>query len=318
MISVIVPVYNVAKYLKKCVDSILSQSYKDYEVILVDDGSTDDSGHICDEYVQKFPCIRVLHSKNGGLSVARNRGREASKGEYITYIDSDDVVSPDYLEVLYNLIQKYNADVSCCEFNFFTDNNELEFDLSNGIERCLSGNQAASKMLYGELHGSSACAILIKRSIAELNEFSKGKYHEDDLVSFKFYLSANKVAITSKKMYWYFQRPGSIMHSSYGQIAIDELNAADYIVNICNNYDSIVKNAAFVKKYCNYRDVFVTYPEIKTIDIETYIRIKNELKKMARIIIRDKNASKRIRLSSFMCFLFGMNIMKTIYKKLGI
>lgn len=318
MISVIVPVYNVEKYLSRCIDSIVNQTYKDFEVVLFDDGSTDRSGKICDEYSTRYSNVKVIHSENGGLSNARNSGRVASKGEYITYIDSDDVISPDYLEVLINLNKKYDADVSCCEFNFFTNDSEIIFDSSNTIEKSLTGAEAAAQMLYGTLHGSSACAILMKRSIADSNEFTKGKYHEDDLVSFKFFLSANTVAVTSKRMYWYFQRPGSIMHSAYGQIALDEIDAADYIVDTCSNYDSSVIKASYVKKYSNYRDVLLTYPDIKTIDFETYIRIKKELKRTSQKIIRDNKALKRIRLSSFVCLFLGVKAMRLFYKKLGI
>lgn len=306
MVSIIVPVYNTEKYLRRCIESILKQTYKDFEVILVDDGSTDDSGKMCDDYAAKNSNLRVLHSKNEGPSAARNRGREASIGEYITFVDSDDVISPDYLEVLHNLVEKYDAEISCCEFNFFTDKEELVFDTKNGIERCLTGEQAASQMLYGRLHGSSACAILMKREIAEGNTFSNGKYHEDDLVSFKYYLSANKVAVTSKRMYWYYQRPGSIMHSEYGQIAIDELDAADYIVNTCRNYNSIIKNASYVKKYCNYRDVLATYPNIKKLSPEIYGRIKCGIKSVSKQIIKDKNAGKKLRLSALKCLVLGV------------
>lgn len=306
MISIVVPVYNVEKYLPRCLDSILKQTYKDYEVVLFDDGSSDNSGKICDEYVAKNSNMRVLHSQNGGLSAARNRGRAASSGEYITYIDSDDVVSPDYLEVLYNLIQKNDADVSCCEFKFFSTDSELVFDSTTGNEKCLIGIQAASEMLYGKLHGSSACAILMRRDIAEANEFSNGKYHEDDLVSFKFYISAKKVAVTSKRMYWYYQRPGSIMHSEFGQIAIDELDAADYIVNICESYGELLRNASYVKKYCNYIDVLKTYPNLNKLSPETYIRIKDGLKKVAKKILIDNKATIGMRLSALGFLILGI------------
>ncbi len=221
MISVIVPVYNVEKYLSRCIDSILNQTYTDYELILVDDGSTDNSGKICDDYAEKKSNIKVIHQKNGGLSSARNTGTDNSKGSYITFIDSDDLVSNTYLETLFELLKKYDADISCCDFSFFYDESEIVNEQNNILEKCLDGETALEEMLYGKMHGSSACAILMKRSIAETYKFPIGKFHEDDFVTFSYYGAAKKVAVTSEKMYYYFQRAVSIMHRPFGQSALD-------------------------------------------------------------------------------------------------
>ncbi len=318
MISIIVPVYNVEKYLSRCLDSIINQTYKDYEVILSDDGSTDSSGKICDEYAAKYSNIHVIHADNAGLSVARNRGIHLSKGEFITYVDSDDLISIDYLEKLYNLIQKFNADISCCECNHFYNDSEVLFSDDFGDEQVFDGYEGATLILYGMKHGTSAWGLLIKRSIAEKNIFTAGKYHEDDLVTFKFFLEAKKVVFTSKPMYWYFQRNGSIMRSSYGQIAIDELDAADYIFDTCSNYDVSLRNASSVKKYFNYRDVLLRYPEIKTIDSDTYKRIKYGLKSSAKIILMDKNYPNKLKAAPLILVIFGINIMLFFNQKLGI
>ena len=119
MISVIVPVYNVEKYLSRCIDSILNQTYKDYEIILIDDGSKDSSGKICDEYAKNHNNISVIHTKNRGLSAARNTGTENSHGEYITFVDSDDLISNSFLSDLYTLIVNNNADISLCNFQLY-------------------------------------------------------------------------------------------------------------------------------------------------------------------------------------------------------
>ena len=318
MISVIVPVYNVEKYLSRCIDSILNQTYKDFEIILFDDGSKDNSGKICDEYAAKNKNIKVIHSENGGLSNARNKGTEASGGEYITFVDSDDLIHKNYLEVLITLIDKNNADISCCNFNFFDDNSIIGFENISDNSKCLDNMNATSEMLYGKIHGSSACAILLKREIAIKNKFMPGKYHEDDLISFKFFISAKKIAYTSSKLYYYYQRTGSIMHSQFGQIAIDELDAADYIVENCKQYDDCVIKAAYVKKFSNYKDVLITYPDLKKISIETYIRIKNELNSICSKIYKDRDAPKRIRISAFIESLFGINMMIFCSKRLGL
>lgn len=318
MISVIVPVYNVEKYLSRCVDSILSQTYKDFEIILFDDGSTDSSGKICDDYAQRFNCVRVLHSPNGGPSAARNRGRAASKGDYITFVDSDDVILPDYLESLYNLIIQYNADISLCEFQFFYDDSEIKKEFPSSEDKCFPGLEAMTNMLYGRIHGSSACAILLKSEIAKKFDFQIGKYHEDDLISFRYFEASDKVVVTSKKLYCYFQREGSIMHSSFGRIALDELDAADYIETECFHYGGKILDAARAKKFFNYRDVLFTYPNLKTLSPDTYHRVSSELRKISMNIIKDSWLGRRVRLSAFIYKYFGVNICIFVHNKLGI
>ena len=314
MISIVVPVYNVENYLSRCIESILNQTYQNFELILVDDGSQDKSAQICDEYGKICSKIKVIHQENQGPSVTRNKGTEVAAGEYITYIDSDDVVHPDYLKVLHDLCEKYNAELSCCAFSFFTEEKEILFESESKHQYMLPGLVAMNKMLYGELHGSSACALLIKTDIAKRILFTPGKYHEDDLISFKFFSSALKVGITDKAMYYYFQRPGSIMNSSYGQIALDELDAGDYILENCKQFGCDSVKAATFKRYTNYLDVFFRYPEINKKDWKTFDRIKKSLKKDSRIICRDKNLGIRVRVKAFVIRLWGVSFCKLLNK----
>ncbi len=318
MISVIVPVYNVENYLSRCIDSILNQTYTDYELILVDDGSTDNSGKICDDYAEKKSNIKVIHQKNGGLSSARNTGTDNSKGSYITFIDSDDLVSNTYLETLFELLKKYDADISCCDFSFFYDESEIVNEQNNILEKCLDGETALEEMLYGKMHGSSACAILMKRSIAETYKFPIGKFHEDDFVTFSYYGAAQKVALTSEKMYYYFQRAGSIMHRPFGQSALDQLEAADYIVEKCKNHNTNIQKASIAKKYSNYIDVFFTYQDLKNNSSETYKKVIFVLNQLKYNIIKDNNVSKRIRLSAFLLIVFGAKITLFFHNKFNI
>ena len=134
LISVIVPVYNVEKYLPQCLNSIINQTYKNIEVVLVDDGSTDDSGNICEEYKKNDERIIVVHQKNSGLSAARNVGIEISTGEYITFIDSDDYISPDYIENLYSALEQYSADIAICDLKKVSEKVEL-WDIDYKVEK---------------------------------------------------------------------------------------------------------------------------------------------------------------------------------------
>ena len=125
LISIIVPIYNVEKYLKQCIESIISQTYRNIEIILVDDGSPDNCGKICDEYSQKDKRIIVLHKENGGLSDARNKGIDIAKGDYLTFVDSDDFVNIDYIEKLYNSIKFNNTKLAQCGISKVDENNEI-------------------------------------------------------------------------------------------------------------------------------------------------------------------------------------------------
>ena len=131
LISVIVPVYNVELYLQQCIDSILNQTYSNLEIILIDDGSTDNSSIICDINLEKDHRIKVIHKQNGGLSNARNVGVKNAQGKFVAFIDSDDYISEDYIEVLYRLICKYNADISVCRFRYVFGNVEDQVDGKN-------------------------------------------------------------------------------------------------------------------------------------------------------------------------------------------
>ena len=280
MISVIVPVYNVEKYLKRCVDSILAQDYEDYEVILVDDGSTDQSGNICDAYAKNHKNVKVIHKENAGPSGARNVGIKEADGDFVTFIDSDDYISNRYLFVLDSLIKRYNADLACARFESVGDSDDLnkleqKARKKQSNERIYYGRKACKALLYEKDFQTSSCNILLKTKIAEENLFPIGKYHEDELTTFRYMLSANKVVITDEILYFYYQREGSIMHT-FGKPVIDEINAAENYVVVCRGLNSrTLLNAAYHKKYDLIRQTLVNYPELK----ENYPDYYNNAKK---------------------------------------
>lgn len=268
-ISVVIPVYNVAPYLRRCVDSILQQSYTAYQIVLVDDGSTDGSGHICDEYASISRLIKVIHKKNGGLSEARNVGVEESDGEYITFIDSDDAVSKDYLLTLSTIIKKYGVDMACACFSFVSNDTMPKEDCSEYDVYICNGVDACKELLYEENFYTSSCNSLIARRIVQDNPFPVGKFHEDEFTTFRYMIASNRVAFTQKKLYYYFQRMDSISHLD-GKQVIDELKSAYNYVEICGNISVAMKRAAMYKKYCMLRRVMIKHPELKQFAPEEY------------------------------------------------
>ena len=208
-ISVIVPVYNVEKYLSRCVDSILSQSFSDFELILVNDGSTDSSEKICDEYGKKDGRVKVIHKKNGGQSSARNAGIKNSIGEYISFVDSDDWISKDYLDYLYLLIKKYNADVSSANF-IFTSKENIKFPVYSREK--LVKNTYSILQFYlkqDKMHGKNDFAVwgkLYKKELFYDVKFPIGKIYEDNIINFEILKKCNRYVKSSKIIYAYFQR----------------------------------------------------------------------------------------------------------------
>lgn len=211
MISVIVPVYNVQQYLERCLDSILRQTYDNLEIILVDDGSTDSSGRICDNYKEKDSRIFVIHKENGGLSDARNAGIEAATGDYIAFVDSDDWIDDDMYEVLYQILQENDADIAECSYrNVFVDH--IEEETSNTGE-CLKADKlfALENQLAWINFRSIVWNKIFKKNIFKNLRFPIGKFHEDEFIIYKaFYLAEKLVSIDISKYNYIREREGSI------------------------------------------------------------------------------------------------------------
>ncbi len=302
MISVIVPVYNVENYIRKCIDSILKQTYSDYELILVDDGSTDSSSNICKEYKFKHSNIQLIEKPNGGLSDARNAGVAVAKGQYITFIDSDDYVNEDYLKVLYSNLIRYKADISVIELFKTEDRNEQHKKGKKTI--ICSGEEAMQRMLYQKGVDTSACGILIDTKIVRKFSFPYGKYHEDDFITFRYYASAQKVVISSATLYYYFQRSDSIMKSI--SAVKDELDAADYLVEtIKKDYPHYIK-AAQSKQFSNYCQVIIYHKGLKQTEPQLYQQIVSTLMKLRRGVLFDKNTRLKNKAAAAL-LLFGDN-----------
>lgn len=233
-ISVIIPVFNVEQYLDSCIASVAGQTYKNLEIILVDDGSTDSSSAICDSWAEKDSRIRVIHKINGGLGDARNTGAKEATGSYIGFVDSDDVISPDMYTVLINLLKKYNADMIQCGMFRFCDFPLKEFPENGetGVE-VLSREQAVSK-IYEKNGISSTCPNALLRSrISKVTPFDTGVLNEDVMWIYRVISASERILLTGAAFYGYYQRAGSIMNSVYSVRHLDAIkmsrNRADDI-----------------------------------------------------------------------------------------
>lgn len=216
-ITIIVPVYNVENYLARCIDSILNQSFKNFELVLVNDGSTDKSLDICKKYLNGDKRIKLISQVNKGLSAARNTGLRHANGKYICFIDSDDFVEKDYLLLLLNNIEKYNSDISMCEF-YLTDSKGKqysveEFNEPKGIS-ILSGKEIFS-YFYRDNYVANVVAWnkIYKKNLFNNVKYTEGRYFEDEFIAISLFYEARTVSFVRTPLYDYVQRQNSIMHT---------------------------------------------------------------------------------------------------------
>lgn len=224
LVSVIVPVYNVQDYLAECINSIIRQNYTHFELLLVDDGSTDNSGMLCEQYRKKDNRIKVIHKKNGGLSDARNYGIDKALGEYLTFIDSDDYVSEIYLNALVNTAIHNNADIVQVEFT--REKNRLASKSAFG-NKIYNPTEALKSMLTLQRVQVNAWAKLYHAKLFDGVRYPVGKINEDNLTTYKTLIRANKVACCSDYLYYYRVNPAGIMNSQFNEKRFDILNAPD-------------------------------------------------------------------------------------------
>lgn len=225
LISIIVPVYNVEEYLSRCVNSILNQTYRDFELLLINDGSTDNSGAICEDFSKRDPRIKVIHKENGGLSDARNIGIDSAQGKFFLFVDSDDFIHPNMLELLVSNIIETDSDISVCSFQKVYSEKDCEIDYQNNIETCT--NLEALDKFFGSNDGVNVVTWnkLYKAELFNGIQFPKGRLHEDNFTTFKLLYRCRKVVYSNAKMYYYFQRNNSITGAKKSKNYLDAIDA---------------------------------------------------------------------------------------------
>lgn len=222
LISVIVPVYKVENYLRRCIESIQAQTYRNLEIILVDDGSPDNCGAICDEYASGDERIHVIHKANGGLSDARNTGINVARGEYLGFIDSDDFIANDMYELLYQRIIEENADISICDAAVTNDGEKATFTDSEAKD-IFEGEDILLAMIYRNRFTVNTWNKLYRRELFQNIRFPKGMLYEDLATTYKLMMQAKCVVYSHSKKYAYVQRNGSIMNVTGFRIVKDKV-----------------------------------------------------------------------------------------------
>lgn len=315
-ISIIVPVYNVEKYLSRCVNSILSQTFKDFELILVDDGSPDKCPQICDEYASKDSRVSALHKKNAGQSSARNSALDIVTGDYIAFVDSDDWIAPDTYEYLYNLITKNDADVVSGDY-VITYGNEIDFS-KKYTEKVITGSQEILKFYFKQdkLHGKNDFPVWIKLYKKELFDgirFPSGKIYEDNITNFLILSKCNKYVKSTKEVYAYFQRQQSTTKTKLTEKHLALIDVSKEMLDKVQNYDEELKTLVEKKIAMSYFSILTMYVRYGTTLDSFYIRkLVDEYNNIKDIFLKQEKSCKIHLLSFLMCT--NIKVCRKIFK----
>ena len=312
LVTIIVPVYGAEKYIEKCLISIINQTYKNLEILLIDDGSKDRSGIICDEYAAKDSRIMVYHKENGGVSDARNFGIERATGEYLSFIDSDDYVDLDYIEFLMTLIFE-GYKLALCDINFvYTNNGRIE---SSGLgqKMILTGEQCIEMMCYHNLVDTAPYAKIAHISLFENVRYPKSKIFEDTGTTYLLFDQCEQVICCFQPKYYYVIRPNSIVRSDFSIKKLDMIEMTDKMADYVDAKYPELSDATLRRRgYAR----FSTLNQMFNVKDSKYITIRKEivsyLKRIAKKVIANPKVPKRDKLG-YACLKVGFPFYKVVW-----
>ena len=308
LISVIVPIYNVEKYLRRCLDSICNQVYSNLEIVLVDDGSTDSSGKIADEYARRDIRFHVIHKQNGGLSDARNVGLSYCHGKYIVFVDSDDYVTEDYVVVLYDLLKHNHADISAVSLTHKEE--ELSKINDSTTTKIYNTKEALQDLLYQRI-STSANAKMYRAELFSDIRYPKGRLYEDVIATYQIFEKATKVVWCDIKKYWYYVRTDSIVRSAFN------VKKMDYVYNCEEVLEEVKKKYPALSKAAESRllwaaiHIWVNFTERKKYP-EQYQHVYKTIKQYRNSVMSDKVVSTRNKLVVLLTY-FGWHLSRAVY-----
>ena len=314
LISVVVPVYNVEEYLARCIKSILNQTYRNLQIILADDGSTDSSGEICDTF-KSDKRVEVIHKKNGGLSSARNAALPYIKGKYVTFIDSDDWVDLDFIQTLYSNAIKYNSEISAGGYYIALDNGKTTsyFGKDNSC-KIMDSEEALGSFLLHDGMGVTVWGKLYKTTLWNNVRCPEGKLHEDQYTTYKLLDLANVIVFDKQPLYYYYRRDNSIGHSKFTERSYDLYNGIHEEYNfISKKYPNILDKAKIERDV--WELVFVNMMIRSNVYAEDIIcDVKKHVKKDMKLIMHS-NHLNNIRKLEMWLFSHNFKIYKCVYLK---
>lgn len=301
-ISVILPIYNVESYLLECLESLANQTIDKatYEVLCIDDGSIDNSAEIARNFCEEHSNFKYYYKKNGGLSDARNYGIKISKANYVCFVDSDDKIANNYLEVLYNLCVNNECDIANCKYyDYYGEEIKTKNDFEDNII-VLDYKQALDLILVDDEYGNYAWNKMYARHLFLDVEYPLGKYFEDLYTTYKVFLSSKKIAFSNKKLYFYRKRQGSIVST------LTESKVMDFANGLKQRYNELVKIGVSNLDYNYFK--FSIYIVVQSLKIMNTKMVKNKFKNELQFIKENRRLAKMIdKKNRIMCYLILMS-----------
>ncbi len=295
LISVIIPVYNVEKYLVRCIESVCGQSYQNIEIILIDDGSTDRSGQICEDKSKEDNRIIVFHKKNGGQGTARNKGLDLCTGEYITFLDSDDMMEASCIEELYRFLKKNELDISACNYARYTEDGHLISLFEESYDNFIvDGIEAQRRIWYAECINLAPWGKLYKKELWKNVRFKECRYYEDYATMHKIYLFVDRFGYMHKPQIRYLVRQNSDVRT-FNELKLQTLDIADEVIKYCEKEAPGAVDAAIKKAINMYFHNWLNMPADKPEYIDYYKRIKEFLKKYRWRALKDKRVNSKTK-----------------------
>lgn len=316
-VSIIVPAFNVEKYIAKCLNSILKQTYKDYEVLIINDGSTDNTPVICEQFAKQHPEITIFNKKNGGLSSARNYGIKKARGKYVTFIDSDDYIEPTYLYTLIDDITANNCEISMVKHNIVYPHKTINTGTHTRIK--LDSQECLKKMLYGDDVDVSAWAKLYEKNLFTNIEYPNNRLFEDSATTYLLIDKANKIFLNSTPLYNYIIRNDSITNKSFNKNNLDLIEATFQMTSYIESKYPMLKQACERRNIYAHLSVFrkIALADNNTINKSYGKKVFSYIKDNRKKVLRDKFIPKRDRIAlRFANNYTTFRIINILYEKL--
>lgn len=317
LVSIAVSVYNGEKYLARCLDSLIRQKYNQIEIIIVDDGSTDASGIICDEYMKKDSRIRVIHQKNGGISAARNTGLEAAQGEYLVFCDADDIVTEYYVENLYRSIKNADADMSVCGYQYYKEGDIIQkgFPYNQDKIKIVDTKECLKRAFYQDQMYTTIWGKLFKKNIWKNLVFPVGRLYEDIPTMYQAIFDSKKVVIIENIDYYYAINEGSITQKPFSMREMDAIDFMDEVGERVNKEYPDLIHAYRTRAYLLH--AFIMFKIRPKEHIEVRKMLWSRMKSARKEVLSDRRVgkqSKMIALSSYLGYPLTYRLYRMVRK----
>ena len=322
LVSIIIPVYNVERFVKKSILSAMNQTYKDLEIVIVNDGSTDNSGKICHEIEEKDNRVKVYDKENGGVSSTRNFGIAHATGEYLMFLDGDDLLTPNAVEGLLEYLQREKADICIGKGITVSETADIKSDSIPQKEfiKVFNAQEAIERALYEKDISFSCNMKLYKKNVFKNVSFPNGRTFEDLATIYKVFLNSQKIVYVNFHMYYYILRTGSIVSSLNPLKNIDFLDAAIEIQNFFREKNSKMLKAANCRTFAAAIELFVKYPnqssKLSAKNLDNKAKMWNIIKKYRLEILLNKNSQFKYRVLAVVSY-FGQTILRLFYNSVA-